>query len=278
MTALLQTDSGFEATLEQLCVKDGFNVRADTHPSETLVNSVAENGVLNPVHIRPDENGGWWIIDGERRFNAAVEAGLEAIPVIPHMDVDETIALVLSLSSNEDQKPLTREEKAEGFWRLQEEGVSHKEISRVMGCNVRLVKEYLAVMNEGSEGLQTGVLKPPKNGGIPVRAAAQAVELPEPVQEKLAELMAGKTTEEAMDLVNDFQVQVAKKSPKKRTKKETKAKPFAFGRDGRKRHALLMDLVGGAQKDDPDSDVLQGQMDVLLVIAGKKEITDLFEA
>ena len=171
--------------------------------------------------------------------------------------------------------------QAEGFWKLQEEGVGDADIARLMGCSERLVKEYLKVLNEGEGELQEAVLKSASEGGVPVRAAAQAVDLPADVQKDLAESMAGDTTEEAMDKVHEAQADQPDAAPPKKKKGSPKnaggAKPYTFGRDGRKRHKMCCDLVKAGLMKDPKDAVLLGQLDILNIIAGNKEIGEVFK-
>lgn len=73
-----------------------FKVRKDDAFDE-LVESIAEDGIYDPLIICPDkENGGYIIISGQRRFEAAKTAGLEKVPaVINELDEDEIIIAVV---------------------------------------------------------------------------------------------------------------------------------------------------------------------------------------
>ena len=53
----------------------------DVEKMETLVESIRENGVLNPVIVRPSENGDFEMVSGHRRLHASRLAGLQKIPV-----------------------------------------------------------------------------------------------------------------------------------------------------------------------------------------------------
>lgn len=54
----------------------------DDDKMETLVDSVRENGILNPVIVRPDQTGNYKMISGHRRLHAAGIVGLAKIPAI----------------------------------------------------------------------------------------------------------------------------------------------------------------------------------------------------
>ncbi len=76
---------------------------------ENLKRSIAQDGILQPVVVRPAESG-YELIAGERRWRAATELGLEVIPVIIRQADDER-ALELALVENiqrEDLNPIDR--------------------------------------------------------------------------------------------------------------------------------------------------------------------------
>jgi len=63
------------------------------HEVEPLANEIREHGVLRPVLLRPTPRG-YVIVHGERRWRAALMAGLEAIPayLVQEFGQDESIA------------------------------------------------------------------------------------------------------------------------------------------------------------------------------------------
>ena len=54
----------------------------DDEKMDTLVDSIRENGILNPVIVRPDQSGNYEMISGHRRLHAAGIVGLQKIPAI----------------------------------------------------------------------------------------------------------------------------------------------------------------------------------------------------
>lgn len=83
-----------------------------------LVQSIAQRGVINPILVRPLKSG-FEVVAGERRFRAARECGLEAIPAtVRTLDDDEVIEIqVIENLNREDLEPM---EEAEGFRILHE--------------------------------------------------------------------------------------------------------------------------------------------------------------
>jgi ParB/RepB/Spo0J family partition protein len=81
---------------------------------EELTQSVKLKGVINPILVRPLDDGGYEVVAGERRFKAAKAAGLAEIPatVKPLSDAEALELQVIENNQREDLHPL---EEAEGF-------------------------------------------------------------------------------------------------------------------------------------------------------------------
>ena len=75
-----------------------FKVKEDAE-MEQLVESIKENGVLNPVIVRELEDGSFEMISGHRRKRAAEIASMEKIPCIVRNLTDEE-ATILMVDSN----------------------------------------------------------------------------------------------------------------------------------------------------------------------------------
>ena len=87
-----------------------FNVR-DDEKMEDLVESIKANGVLTPVLVRPDDEGGYEMISGHRRLHAAKLAGLTLIPaVIKNMTDDE--AVIAMVDGNVQREEILPSERA----------------------------------------------------------------------------------------------------------------------------------------------------------------------
>lgn len=83
----------------------------DDDRMKDLVQSVKDNGILNPVLVRPDEQGGFEMISGHRRMHAAKLAGLTTVPaIIKEMTDDE--AVIAMVDSNMQREELLPSERA----------------------------------------------------------------------------------------------------------------------------------------------------------------------
>lgn len=81
-----------------------------------LADSIGKVGVLQPIVVRPHGEG-YQIVAGERRWRAAREAGLDAIPVRV-IAASETEALEIALIENLQREDLNAIEEARGYRRL----------------------------------------------------------------------------------------------------------------------------------------------------------------
>ena len=78
---------------------------------ETLVDSIRENGILNPVIVRPDQTGNYEMISGHRRLHAAGIVGLKKIPaIVKEMTDDE--AIIKMVDANIQREEILPSERA----------------------------------------------------------------------------------------------------------------------------------------------------------------------
>lgn len=113
---------------------------------DDLKASIVAKGVLEPILVRPRESGRFTIISGERRFRAAMEAGLAEIPCIV-LDVNDAEVVEIALIENLQRKDLSPLEEADGYSTLQEKhGYTHDEIARAVGKSRVTVTETLSLV------------------------------------------------------------------------------------------------------------------------------------
>lgn len=98
---------------------------------EELASSIAQDGLLQPILVRPADDG-FQIIAGERRWQACRSLGLEKVPV-RLWDADEDKALELALIENIQRSDLNPIEEAYGYKRLMErKGMTQSEVARTV--------------------------------------------------------------------------------------------------------------------------------------------------
>jgi ParB family chromosome partitioning protein len=109
-----------------------------------LIASITEKGIIEPLVVRP-RGDRFQIVAGERRYQAAVQVGLQELPVVIR-DVDDTEMLELALIENLQRKDLTPFEESEALHGLAEGcGYTHEDLARRLGKSRSSVTESLSL-------------------------------------------------------------------------------------------------------------------------------------
>ena len=112
-----------------------------------LVRSIEAKGVLEPLLVRQIPGGRFRIIAGERRFRAAMEAGLAEVPCI-ELDVSESEVLEIALIENLHRKDLHPFEEAEGYSGLaQRHGYTQQQVADAIGKSRVSVTEAMSLLD-----------------------------------------------------------------------------------------------------------------------------------
>ena len=94
--------------------------RFDEGALDELAASIRANGILQPILVRPRIAGGYEIVAGERRYRAALRAGLVKVPVVIRELSDED-TLALALIENLIREDIGPMETARAFRRLMDD-------------------------------------------------------------------------------------------------------------------------------------------------------------
>ncbi len=117
--------------------------RFDEEALSSLVASVRELGVLQPILVRPVGEGAYELIAGERRWRAARRAGLATIPAVVRT-VDEVASLEQAVVENLHRQDLNPLEEAAAYQQLVEEfGYTHDQLARRVGKSRAAVSNTL---------------------------------------------------------------------------------------------------------------------------------------
>jgi ParB family chromosome partitioning protein len=109
-----------------------------------LIASITEKGIIEPLVLR-QRGPRYQIVAGERRYQAAIQAGLTELPGVIR-DVDETEMLELALVENIQRKDLTPFEEAEALHSLgQRCGYTHEDLARRLGKSRTSITESLSL-------------------------------------------------------------------------------------------------------------------------------------
>ena len=119
----------------------------DRHELLKLENSIAINGIIEPLAVRKLPDGKYEIIAGERRFRAAKQVGLRRIPCVIHT-VDEQSSAILSLAENIQRSNLSIFEEARALDKLiNYYGITHSEVAIKLGIPQSALSNKLRLLD-----------------------------------------------------------------------------------------------------------------------------------
>ncbi|MBI5363084.1 MAG: ParB/RepB/Spo0J family partition protein [Planctomycetes bacterium] len=125
---------------------------------EELTSSIRQHGVLQPIAVRPSQEG-FEIIAGERRVRASKLAGLTSIPAVLHDGISDRQMLELALVENVQRQDLDAIERAIGFQRMQRElELTQEEVADRVGLKRSTVANHLRLL-ELSPVVQEAIAK-----------------------------------------------------------------------------------------------------------------------
>jgi len=112
---------------------------------QELATSIKENGVLQPIVVRPS-GGGYEIVVGERRWRAAQQVNLERIPAIVQQVSDEKM-LELALVENIQRDDLSPIEEGQAYQLLADQfALTHEEIAQRVGRSRTAITNSLRLL------------------------------------------------------------------------------------------------------------------------------------
>jgi ParB family chromosome partitioning protein len=144
--------------LDRVHVQPGFNPRKffDDAEYRELTESVRQNGVLQPVVVRPipDRPDNYWIVAGERRYRAAKDANLVLIPAAVR-DLTDHEAMVVATIENTQRANMSPAEEAEAARTvLMGCGNDRQEAMRLLGWSQKKFESRLLLLHADPEVLE----------------------------------------------------------------------------------------------------------------------------
>ncbi len=112
----------------------------------SLARSIAAHGVLQPLIVRPEADGGYRLVAGERRLRAAVLAHLSAVPCILYDKSNEECA-VATMVENLQRRDLSCWEEADGYKALIEQfGMTQTRLAETVGKSQASIANKLRLL------------------------------------------------------------------------------------------------------------------------------------
>ena len=121
-------------------------VHFDEESLTELSASIAEMGVLQPILVRPLDDGAFELIAGERRWRAAQRAGLTTIPAVIRL-TDDVSSVEQALVENLHRQDLTALEEAAAYQQLLDEfGLTHDQVATRVGKSRSAITNSLRLL------------------------------------------------------------------------------------------------------------------------------------
>ncbi|MBF6615009.1 MAG: ParB/RepB/Spo0J family partition protein [Chloroflexi bacterium] len=121
---------------------------ADAERMQELIDDVRVRGILEPLIVRPVEDGQFEVIAGERRFRAATAAELRSVPVIVREDVTEEEAREISLVENLLREDLDIEDEARFIKALYDQKRSLRAVGDAIHKSYQCVNRRLKLLED----------------------------------------------------------------------------------------------------------------------------------
>ena len=113
---------------------------------EDLASSIREQGIVQPLVVRPIGDGRYEIVAGERRWRAAQIVGLHNVPVIVRK-LSDADAAAIAIIENIQRADLNPMEQAQGLLRLKDEhNMTHQDVADAVGKSRAAVTNLLRLL------------------------------------------------------------------------------------------------------------------------------------
>jgi ParB/RepB/Spo0J family partition protein len=147
MTAIKKQINIQHIPISQLKISE-YNVRKHAVDVTELTKSIEEQGILQPLLVRPESNGKmqYGIVIGSRRFAAAKEAKLKEVPATIY-DIDPDDAITISLVENLQRSDLEPKETAQALVELIQSGLSVTDIASKIGKRHEYISEMAGILD-----------------------------------------------------------------------------------------------------------------------------------
>lgn len=116
-----------------------------------LADSIAAQGMVQPIVVRPSGERQYEIVAGERRWRAAQLAGLTEVPVVVRA-VDDQTAMAMALIENIQRDDLNPLEEATALHRLLNEfELTHQQVAQAVGKSRTTVTNLIRLLDLNAE-------------------------------------------------------------------------------------------------------------------------------
>lgn len=191
-----------------------YQPRRDMDPAalQELADSIRQQGIMQPVVVRPVQEGRYELIAGERRWRAAQLAELDRMPAIVR-EVPDEAAIAMALIENIQRENLNPIEEAFALQRLQDEfGLTQAEVAEAVGKSRTTITNLLRLI-----GLSEDVRIMLEHGDLEMGHGRAMLSLPPEQQLQVARQVVAKSlsVRQTEALVRRIQSETPGKKPRK---------------------------------------------------------------
>lgn len=180
----------------------------DAEALDELAASIRQDGVMQPIMVRPSD-GGYTIIMGERRYRAALLAGLEEVPVLVR-ELDDEQAFLYALAENLQRANLEPADEAEAYQGLLNKGYSTRQLAERIGIAQSKISRVVRIYNDP-------VLSSAVSDRQLTRSEAQELlSLPDEARPRLVQFIAGRRKEKKPLKMEELRDEVRAANPRTR--------------------------------------------------------------
>ena len=185
----------------------------DQERLQELAESIEKHGMIQPITVRPMENGYYQIIAGERRWRAARLAGLKEVPV-SIMEADEQTTTELALIENLQREDLNPIEEARGYKKLMDHfALTQEQVAERVGKSRPVITNAMRLLK-----LSDGAAVLVESGELSLSHARAILEVAEPQAQTSLALLAvrdGLSVRQVTELVKKMNAKPRKAREKK---------------------------------------------------------------
>ena len=137
-----------EVSLDNIVVRGNQPRKVFNQESiEEMAESIREHGVLQPLLVRPLDNGKYELVAGERRLRASMLADLDKVPVVIR-EMEDPVAWEAALIENLQRENLNPIEEANGYREmLDRHGYTQEELARKIGKSRTYIANTVRLLN-----------------------------------------------------------------------------------------------------------------------------------
>ena len=133
---------------------DQPRTRFDPASISSLAASIADAGIVQPLIVRPLADGRYELIAGERRWRAAREAGIQAVPAIvrDEAEVDRLQTALIENMAREDLNPVDEARACAAL--VEDLGLTKEELARRLGRSRSAISNLIRLLDLPDEALE----------------------------------------------------------------------------------------------------------------------------